>query len=144
MNIFVCGIDGYIGWPLAHYFRSMGHYVYGLDDLSRRNNVRHQGSSSLIPIDSFIQRAFEFDIESMNLSTRYQFLKILFERKKPDVIVHLAEQPSAPYSMSCYPNCYRTQSENILGTLALLWVMRVQSFVMVTMVIRRMDVVPIC
>lgn len=41
-----------------------------------------------------------------------------------DTIVHLAEQPSAPWSMINAEHAKVTQQENVLGTLDLLWAMK--------------------
>lgn len=43
---------------------------------------------------------------------------------KPDTIVHLAEQPSAPYSQKDVLHACATQNNNVLGTLNLLWAMK--------------------
>ncbi|MCX5893788.1 MAG: NAD-dependent epimerase/dehydratase family protein, partial [Deltaproteobacteria bacterium] len=47
----------------------------------------------------------------------YHFLKAVFEPFKPDVVVHYAEQPSAPYSMLNYECAASTLSNNLLSTL---------------------------
>jgi len=41
-----------------------------------------------------------------------------------DAIVHLAEMPSAPYSMMSLGNCALTVENNVIGTLRLLWAMK--------------------
>jgi UDP-sulfoquinovose synthase len=43
---------------------------------------------------------------------------------KPDTIVHLAEQPSAPYSMMDRERVVYTQHNNVMGTLNLLFEMK--------------------
>ena len=43
---------------------------------------------------------------------------------EPDTIIHYAEQPSAPFSMSSLERSVETQRNNVLGTLNLLWIMR--------------------
>jgi UDP-sulfoquinovose synthase len=48
----------------------------------------------------------------------------MLEEYKPDTIIHLAEQPSAPWSMKDVHSCIHTQLDNISGTLSLLWAMK--------------------
>jgi UDP-sulfoquinovose synthase len=48
----------------------------------------------------------------------------MLQEYKPDTIIHLAQQPSAPWSMRNVYHCLNTQIDNIAGTLALLWAMK--------------------
>ena len=34
MRVFIAGIDGYLGWPLAQYLAARGHQVGGVDAVS--------------------------------------------------------------------------------------------------------------
>jgi len=43
---------------------------------------------------------------------------------RPEAVVHYGEQPSAPYSMMDHNRAVFTQTNNIVGTLNLLWVLR--------------------
>jgi UDP-sulfoquinovose synthase len=131
-RVLILGIDGYIGWALAnHLLRQPDKYeVCGLDNLSRRLRVKTTGSTSLTPIKSHDQRNeylkkfpnFIDSIAFINLHDEYLVSRVLREYK-PDTIVHLAEQPSAPYSMVNVRHAITTQHHNISGTLALLWAM---------------------
>ena len=51
--------------------------------------------------------------------TDYDFLCSVIHRSEPEVIIHFAEQPSAPYSMRGFKEAHLTVSNNVLGTLAL-------------------------
>jgi nucleoside-diphosphate-sugar epimerase len=55
---------------------------------------------------------------------KYDFTRHVLEVEKPDAIVHLAEQRSAPYSMIDVHHAVSTQVENLTGTLHLLYAMR--------------------
>lgn len=101
MKILILGVDGYIGKPLRSILEGKGHKVDGIDNLSRR--IR---ANSLIP-------------ESSPQVDYYQTVGWL-PNKKYDCVVHLAEQPSAPWSMR-KDQSITTQEENVLGTLKLLW-----------------------
>ena len=113
MKILILGIDGYIGWSLALHLKGLGHKVEGIDNFSRRKLVE-----SLIPIDRIRDRQNKFGIREESLSNLYKI------DSDTDVIVHLAEQPSAAWSMKTAETAYRTQASNVLGTLNLLWVMK--------------------
>ena len=56
--------------------------------------------------------------------TNYLALEAFLGFHKPDAIVHLAEQPSAPWSMKSPKEAAITQHENVIGTLNLLWAMK--------------------
>jgi UDP-sulfoquinovose synthase len=53
-----------------------------------------------------------------------RFVYKLLEEVRPEAIVHYAEQPSAPYSMHSRGNAVYTQTNNVVGTLNLLFAMR--------------------
>ncbi len=118
MKILILGIDGYIGWPLALHLKDLGHEVSGVDALLRRHRVSQLGSESLIPIDGIFKKQQSFDI----VQQKIHYMEEL--GSDWDVIVHLAEQPSAPWSMKGMDPSWKTQRDNVLGTLRLLWLMR--------------------
>jgi len=110
LDILILGIDGYIGWPLAKYLRELGHNVSGVDNFSRRRL-----SSGLFDIESIEDRQKEFPIEKCYIEE--------LKHIDADVVIHLAEQPSASWSMSKYGSI-TTQRHNVLGTLNLLWLLK--------------------
>jgi len=123
-RVFITGIDGYIGWALANYLKEKGFVVFGLDDLSRRKIVCWEmKSNSLIPISSVKKRMKKIPFE-IGSTLNFKKLRHFLKEFKPDAIVHLGEQASAPYSMSNQANSYLTQKNNVLGTLNLLWAIK--------------------
>lgn len=131
MRVLICGIDGYIGWPLALHLLDKGHEVCGLDNFVRRERVRRVGSGSLTPIPTSTRRITilktfpNFIDYPANVDmTDYFMLDRVLEEFHPDAIVHLAEQPSAPWSMSGFSGAVKTQYDNVIGTLNLLWTMK--------------------
>jgi UDP-sulfoquinovose synthase len=54
----------------------------------------------------------------------YDFLSDVIKEVRPDSIVHLAEQPSAPFSMIDREHAIYTQHNNIEGTLNVLYAMK--------------------
>jgi len=65
----------------------------------------------------------ERQIASVDITDELSLLEEL-EFFNPDVIVHLAEQPSAPFSMKSCEHAANTQVNNIKGTLNLIWSLR--------------------
>lgn len=120
-------MDGYIGWPLCLKQLSLGNEVCGIDNFSRRKNVEEMKSHSALPIPQMKDRA-------KLLKKRYndkiqfhqgdlldsKFIDDVLKKFQPDAIVHLAEQPSAPFSMIDQEHNIYTQKNNVLGTLNLL------------------------
>jgi len=128
MKVLITGIDGYSGWPLALHLLSRGHEVVGLDNFVTRRRVREVGSWSATPIPSFARRqAVVKELVGREIGfhrgdmTRFEFVRGVLATEKPDAIVHLAEQRSAPYSMIDVHHAVATQVENLTGTLHLLY-----------------------
>ncbi len=131
MKVLILGIDGYIGWSLALRLISRGHDVYGLDNFITRRRVKEVGSDSLLPLLSFSKRVervkdtygkgIEFTRgDASDPKVIYDVIK----RYKPDAIVHLAEQRSAPYSMIDLKHALSTMHGNIQSTMSLLYAVK--------------------
>jgi nucleoside-diphosphate-sugar epimerase len=108
-----------------------GHIVSGIDNFWRRNVVKKLGSDSATPILTMPERLRAFkrihgkDIHFFQGDLLdYDFLSDVVKQTKPDTIVHLAEQPSAPYSMMNRESAFFTQQNNIQGTLNVLYAMK--------------------
>lgn len=108
-----------------------GHAVSGIDSFERRKNVQDLGSDSAIPILDMEERISSFKrIHGKDISfypgnlLDYDFLQQVVKEVKPDSIVHLAEQPSAPFSMIDREHAIYTQHNNIEGTLNVLFAMK--------------------
>ncbi|MDP6739685.1 MAG: NAD-dependent epimerase/dehydratase family protein [Planctomycetota bacterium] len=131
MRVFICGIEGYLGWSLACHLVARGHQLGGLDMGHRAQWVNEMGSQSAIPIEPIKSRLAA-------LEDRYKMpvgfypcdmrdgrrLADVLQDFMPEAVVHLAEQPSAPFSMIDRQHAYLTQEINTLGSLNLLWAMR--------------------
>jgi UDP-sulfoquinovose synthase len=131
MKVLIPGIDGYLGWSLAVYLAHRGHEVAGCDAYYRRDWVAEMGSQSATPIVKMSERmaAFAENFGKSLIFRRgdlqdYNVVKNLVRSFKPDAIVHLGEMPSAPYSMVDVEHCVFTQTNNIVGTLNILFAMR--------------------
>ncbi len=131
MKVFIAGIDGYLGWSLAQHLTARGHEVAGNDMFLRRQWVEEMGSQSAIPIYSMEERLQAFrERFGKDLNFRkgdlldYEFLRGYLADFQPDAIVHLGEMPSAPYSMIDQAHAAFTQTNNVIGSLNVLWAMR--------------------
>lgn len=133
MRVIILGNDGYIGYPLTVHLLERGHIVLGIDNYSRRSRVKELRSDSLVPIDSpEVRREYlkdNFTGFTKNVAIHLGLdtpviLKNVVEGFNPDAIIHLAEQPSAAWSMRDASSAVITQYENVVGTLQLLWVMK--------------------
>jgi UDP-sulfoquinovose synthase len=131
MRVFIAGIDGYLGWPLAQYLTARGHEVAGLDWLLRRQWVEEVGSHSALPVYSVEERCRAFrqqfgrvlDFRVGNLLD-YAFVREIFDDFQPEAIVHMGEMPSAAYSMIDQAHTAFTQQNNVIGSLNVLWAIK--------------------
>jgi UDP-sulfoquinovose synthase len=131
MKVMVLGGDGYCGWATALYLSAQGHSVATVDNFVRRQWDHELGAQTLTPIlplsdrlrtwtrltgrtiDLFVGDVMDYDFL---LSTVRQF--------EPDTIIHFAEQRSAPYSMIDRKHAVFTQTNNVIGTLNVLFAIR--------------------
>ncbi|HZU54293.1 MAG TPA: NAD-dependent epimerase/dehydratase family protein [Actinocrinis sp.] len=128
MRILVLGADGYLGWPTALYLSDHGHEVAVLDNFARRGYDTELGVRSLVPIESFADRVEAWRQVSGKRLTSYvgdltdpEFTKATIAGFRPDAVVHFAEQRAAPYSMIDQAHAVYTQTNNVVGTLNLLY-----------------------
>ena len=129
-RILILGNDGYIGHPLTMRLLKKGHIVSGIDNGSRRQMVSDIGNVSAT--DIFSQKSRRDAYTMMGDYTGYDFdivrtpglFRDLIAKKKFDVIVNLAHNPSASYSMISKEQADSVLINNILGTNALLWAVK--------------------
>jgi UDP-sulfoquinovose synthase len=131
MKVLITGIDGYSGWPLALHLMGRGHTVSGLDNFVTRKRVKEVGSWSATPIPPWPKRQAAAEQkfgQPLNFhkgdTNDFEFVRSVLDKERPDAIVHLAEQRSAPYSMIDVHHAVATQVENITGTLNLLYAIK--------------------
>ncbi len=131
MRVLVLGADGYLGWPTCMYFSRRGDEVTGVDNYFRRNAASELDAESLVPTPDLHQRVKIWEGVSgkkVNIHigdvTDYGFLSSVFRDCNPDVVVHYAEQPSAPYSMMNRDKAAFTLQNNLISTLNLIYAVR--------------------
>ena len=131
MKVLILGADGYLGWPTCMYFSEKGHEVTGIDNYFKRNASFETDCEPLIMTPNLVQRARiweEVTGKRINVHignvTDYAFLLSIFNEYSPDVIIHYAEQPSAPYSMINRDKAALTIQNNLISTLNVVYAVK--------------------
>jgi UDP-sulfoquinovose synthase len=131
VQVLILGGDGYLGWPTALRFSARGHDVAIVDNFSRRYWHLQQSTDSLTPIASLEDRISAWHEQSGRRIRAYvgsvhegEFIDRVVGEVLPDVVIHYAEQPSAPFSMKSRHHAVLTQQTNVIGTLNLLFAVR--------------------
>ncbi len=113
------------------YLSNRGHQVGVLDNFAKRRWEMELNVEPLIPILTLHDRVKvwrEVTGRTVELFAgdlcNYEVVKSVVQTFKPDAIVHYGEQPSAPYSMMDHNRAVFTQTNNVVGTLNVLWVLR--------------------
>ena len=120
----ILGGDGFCGWPASLYFSSRGHEVVIVDNLVRRKTDIELEADSLTPISSITERIEKWNsitgkkinFYNIDVALQYDLLLALILDAKPDVVVHYAEQRSAPYSMKTSSSKRYTVNNNVNTT----------------------------
>lgn len=128
MRILILGGDGYLGWPTAMHFAARGHEVTATDNYLRRTLSLQTRSEALMPNPDLEERAEVFQaVTSKRIHIRIgdctsmEFMRSVFRESRPEVVIHFAEQPSAPYSMRGYNEADLTLRNNLRTTLNTIW-----------------------
>lgn len=131
MRIAILGGDGYCGWATALYLSSKGHSIAIVDNFSRRHWDFELGVQTLTPIRPLPERLAVWQQLTGTLIetfvgdvTDYEFVASMMQAFEPEAVVHFAEQRSAPYSMIDQKHAVFTQTNNVTGTLNLLFAIR--------------------
>jgi UDP-sulfoquinovose synthase len=131
MRILILGGDGYLGWPTAMHFSAVGDEVTLIDNFAKRQWELEEGIEPLLPIPTLHRRVRKWkDVTGKTIKVHvgdlcnHRFVYKLLDEVRPEAIVHYAEQPSAPYSMQTRTTAVYTQTNNVVGTLNLLFAMR--------------------
>ncbi|MCF6274387.1 MAG: NAD-dependent epimerase/dehydratase family protein [Robiginitomaculum sp.] len=128
MRILILGADGYLGWPTTMDLAAKGHDIVAVDNYMRRTIASDTDSEALYKTPDLIERVKIFEevtghkvaVEIGDLSDA-DFCLGLFEKYKPDAVVHYAEQPSAPYSMRGFKEAQMTLNNNLNVTFNVIW-----------------------
>lgn len=131
MRVLILGGDGYLGWPTAMHLSKQGHDVAVVDNYLRRNIAREEDVAPLVGVPNLVERTRLWEeATGIKLSifigdlTDWSFIAKVFQGFCPDVVVHYAEQPSAPYSMLRREAATLTLRNNISVTANVIFAIR--------------------
>lgn len=123
--------DGYCGWATALHLSARGYKVAIVDNLARRGYDLQLGMETLTPIASIHDRIETWGkVSGKHIDLMvgdicdFPFLAEAFESFQPDHVVHFGEQRSAPYSMIDRTRAVYTQTNNVVGTLNVLYAIK--------------------
>ena len=123
MRILVLGGDGFCGWPTSLKLAKAGHDVHILDNFSRRKIDKETYSNSLTNIESMenridaaLRHGMPLKFGQIDVAINYLGFTNYVHKMKPEVIIHFAEQRSAPYSMLSEMHRRYTVENNITTT----------------------------
>ncbi|WP_151736962.1 NAD-dependent epimerase/dehydratase family protein [Paenibacillus tengchongensis] len=123
-KIIVLGGDGFCGWPTSLHLSGLGYQIVIVDNLSRRQIDEECQMNSLTPIQPIGVRLDAWEEVSgqriayypLNVAEDYEGLLEVIRQEAPEVIIHFAEQRSAPYSMKSSRLKRYTVDNNINAT----------------------------
>ena len=128
MRILILGGDGYLGWPTAMHFATRGDEVTVFDNYLRRRIALDTDSEPLVPLLPLPERVRRFEAETgkrirvvLGDCCDQEHLTQIVGESSPEVIVHYAEQPSAPYSMANRRSARLTFENNLGATFNVIW-----------------------
>lgn len=145
-HILILGGDGYLGWPSAMRFSSLGYEVTVVDNYLRRELCARYGLDFLYPVPRLERRTTLWE-ETGGRPIRFAELDLAepenmralfdpagYERLctapwpgSPEAVLHYAEQPSAPFSQLDYRCTDLTIVNNLRVTSNLLCAVRDRS-----------------
>ncbi len=124
MHVLVLGGDGFCGWPTSLHLSAAGHAVTIADNFARRQADEELGVTSLTPIRSLGERVAawreisgrEIEIQELDVAQDFDGLLRVLSERRPDAVVHFAEQRAAPYSMKSARHKRYTVDNNVNAT----------------------------
>jgi len=131
MRVLILGGDGYLGWPTAMHMTAKGHEVAVVDNYLRRRLSREEDAETLLETPNLHERTRLWNRKSghsigvfIGDLTCWDFAAEVFQKFIPKVIIHYAEQPSAPYSMLRRRAATLTLQNNLLTTANVIFAVR--------------------
>ena len=120
MRVLILGGDGYLGWPTVMHLSAHNHEVAIADNYLRRQVCVEENVDPLFQVPNLHQRVKLWgDISGFRVNvfigdlTQWDFISEVFQKVNPEVVIHYAEQPSAPYSMLSRRSALLTIKNNL-------------------------------
>ena len=135
-TVLVVGGDGFCGWPLSLRLSKLGYRVVIVDNLSRRRIDNELGTTSLVGMSSIYERIRAWKevtgktihFELIDVATNPLAFEKCVEQYRPQTVVQLGEQRSAPYSMRSSECAQYTVRNNLCCTHTILATMKSNPF----------------
>lgn len=136
MNILITGCNGYIGNAITQRMLNKGYNVIGIDNDHKLKWLKELKSVSAIDVPKNRPKQIANFYNDKNLGfVPFEFYKLdifkdvkklekLFKKYNFDVVINLAQNPSAPYSMKSLKHASYVIQNNTIGCLNLLWLIR--------------------
>ncbi|MHB1867789.1 MAG: NAD-dependent epimerase/dehydratase family protein [Nitrososphaerales archaeon] len=132
-DIIIFGADGYIGWPLAVHLgtRHPEKKIVLVDNLATRKLVKSVHTRSLVPIKSMPHRIAAYERVTGHHNLEFVFadardselVDAIFSKYRPESVVHLAQQRSAPFSMIDQEHAMYSELNNIATNMNVVYAM---------------------
>lgn len=117
MKVMVTGSDGYLG---SQYVQTTEHETIALDNYYKRHLLAELDIEPLYPVPML----HEHHSNACYHDVKGEAFRAAIIHHKPDVIIHLAENPSAPYSMRDHGSAREVISNNLFTTLNIIYAIR--------------------
>jgi len=132
-DIIIFGADGYIGWPLAVHLgtKHPEKKIVLVDNLATRKLVKSVHTRSLVPIKSMPHRIAAYERVTGHHNLEFVFadardselVDAIFSKYRPESVVHLAQQRSAPFSMIDQEHAMYSELNNIATNMNIVYAM---------------------
>jgi UDP-sulfoquinovose synthase len=125
-TVLLLGSEGYIGHALKLRLLKKGYRVICVDNGSRDINVKGVGSFSATDIDNRNVNLYGdgYCFYDFSIDSEYEYLLNIIRDYRPNTVVNLAQQPSAPYSHKSLRHMRYTVHNNEMGTLNCLYAIK--------------------
>jgi UDP-sulfoquinovose synthase len=127
-NVLILGGNGYLGWPTAMSLSKEGYDVSIIDNDIKLKIIKEENITPLYQTLSLKKKCKEWEkvsnihIKNYNIDlTIFNEFENIIKKIKPDIIIHYAEQPSAPYSMMNFKAAQFTLHNNLNTTMNLIY-----------------------
>ena len=127
----IFGADGYIGWPLAVHLgnKNPEKKIVLVDNLATRKLVKSVHTRSLVPIKSMPHRIAAYERATGHHNLEFIFADVrdsdavdaIFAKHRPESVVHLAQQRSAPFSMIDQEHALYSELNNVATNMNILY-----------------------
>ena len=121
MKILILGADGYLGWSMAANLFSTSHDLILVDNYSKRKYMKILKRYPLVETPLLEKRIKGITRKGITKfhkidCTKYDDINKIIKKYLPDVLIHFAELPSAPFSMMNTQSSWETLRNNLHST----------------------------